>query len=123
MTKDLIKNLAVAGGLIAVALSATWARNRGLIEAETVTRLVMGTIGLMLVWYGNRMPKAFVPAARTRQIQRLGAWSMVLSGLAYGLLWALAPIDVATVGGCAVVIAGLLVTFGFCIVLRRRSAA
>lgn len=123
MNKDLIKSLVVAGGLIAVALVSTPARSMGLIDGDAVTRLVMGATGLMLVWYGNRMPKTFVPAAKARQVQRVGGWSMVLSGLIYAALWAFAPLDLAFTAGCAVVVAGLVATIGYCLTLRRKAVA
>lgn len=123
MNKDIIKSLAVAGIIIAIALAATAARNAGLIEGETVTRLVMGAIGLMLVWYGNRMPKTFVPAAKARQVQRVGGWSMVLSGLAYAGLWIFAPVSLAFTGGCAAVVAGIAVTVLYGLSLRQKMTA
>ncbi len=123
MNKDLIKSLVVAGGLIAVALVSTPARSMGLIDGDAVTRLVMGATGLMLIWYGNRMPKTFVPAAKARQVQRVGGWSMVLSGLIYAALWAFAPLDLAFTAGCAVVVAGLVATIGYCLTLRRKAVA
>lgn len=123
MNKDLIKSLMVAGGLIAVALAATSARSMGLIDGDAVTRLVMAATGLMLVWYGNRMPKTLVPAAKARRVQRVGGWSMVLSGLIYAGLWAFAPLDIAFTAGCAVVVAGLVLTIGYCLSLRRKAVA
>ncbi|MBX3477312.1 MAG: ammonium transporter [Brevundimonas sp.] len=123
MNKEILKSLAVACAIIALALAATAARNAGLIEGETVTRLVMGAIGLMLVWYGNRMPKTFVPAARARQVQRFGGWSMVLSGLAYAGLWTFAPVSAAFTGGCAAVVAGIAATVLYGLGLRQKTAA
>ena len=43
------------------------------------------------------------------------------SGLAYAGLWAFAPIQTAIVLGCAAVIAGGLVTFGYALRLRARA--
>ncbi|WP_312065586.1 ammonium transporter [Brevundimonas sp.] len=123
MNRDIVKSLAVAGAIIAIALAATAARNAGLIESETVTRLVMGTIGLMLVWYGNSMPKTFVPAAKARQVQRFGGWSTVLSGLAYAGIWVFAPISVAFTGGCAAVVAGIAATVLFALGRRQKTTA
>lgn len=122
MNKDIIKSLATAGGLIAVALTSTAARDAGLIDGDAVTRIVMGATGLMLVWIGNRMPKAWVPAEKARRVHRLGGWSMVLSGLVYAALWAFAPIPVAVAGGCAAVIASMIVTIGYCLSVRRQAA-
>lgn len=121
MNKDLIGALAWGGGIIALALGATFARKLGYVDGDTVTRVVIGINGLMIAWYGNRMPKAFAPSAQARQVARVGGWSMVLSGLVYAGLWAFAPIPVAVAGGCAAVIAGIAVTLGYCLSLRSKA--
>lgn len=123
MNADIIKSLAWGGGIVALALLATFARSQGLIDSEMVNRIVMGSIGLMVVWFGNRMPKTFAPSARARDAQRVGGWSMVLSGLIYAGLWAFAPHDVAVIGGSAAVLIGIAVTVGYCLMLRGRAAA
>ncbi|MNL79221.1 hypothetical protein D3C87_2057760 [compost metagenome] len=51
----------------------------------------------------------------------MAAWSLVLSGLVYAGLWAFAPLPVAVVGGCAAVVAGMAVTFGYCLSLRDKA--
>lgn len=123
MNKELIGALAWGGGIIAMALGATFARKLGYVDGDTVTRVVIGINGLMIAWYGNRMPKAFAPSAQARQITRVGGWSMVLSGLVYAGLWAFAPIPVAVAGGCGAVIAGIAVTLGHCLSLRAKAKA
>lgn len=123
MKTDLIPSLIVAGAMIGIALAASLARQQGWLDSEAVNRIVMGTIGLMLVWSGNRMPKTFAPAAAARQVNRIGGWSMVLSGLVYAGLWAFAPTDVALIAGCAAVIVGIAVTVGYCLSLRSRARA
>lgn len=123
MKTDLIPSLIVAGGMIGIALVASLARQQGWLDSEAVNRIVMGTIGLMLVWSGNRMPKTFAPAAAARQVNRIGGWSMVLSGLVYAGLWAFAPTDVALIGGCVAVIVGIAVTLGYCLSVRSRARA
>jgi hypothetical protein len=122
MNKDVVGSLAWAGGMIGLALVATVARKLGYIDGETVTRVV-GLNGLMIAWYGNRMPKAFVPSAAARKVKRVAGWSMVLSGLIYAGLWAFAPIPVAVAGGCGAVIAGWVVTLGYCLSLRAKAKA
>ena len=123
MNADIVKSLAWGGGIVALALLATFARGQGLIDSEMVNRIVMGSIGLMVVWFGNRMPKTFAPSARARDAQRVGGWSMVLSGLVYAGLWAFAPHDVAVIGGSTAVLIGIAVTVGYCLMLRGRAAA
>ena len=121
--KELTAGLAWGGGIVALALAATFARKLGYIDGDTVTRVVIGMNGLMIAWYGNRMPKAVVPSARARQAARVGGWSIVLSGLVYAVLWAFAPIQVAIIGGCAAVLAGMAVTLGYCLWLRAKAKA
>ena len=121
LKKDVLPSLAVAGGIIGLALAATWARQQGLIDTDTVTRLVMGSIGLSVAWYGNRAPKAFVPDPRGRQVTRVAGWSLALSGLVYAALWAFAPLNVALIGGCGAIILGMAVTLGYCLSIRKRA--
>jgi hypothetical protein len=121
--KELVAGVAWAGSIIALALGATLARKLGHIDSETVTRLVIGINGLMIAWYGNRMPKAFVPDESVRAVARVGGWSLVLSGLVYAGLWAFAPVPVAVAGGCSAVAAGIAVTLGYGLSLRARARA
>ena len=123
MNKEVIAGLAWGGGIIAVALGATLARQLGYIDPDTVTRVVIGMNGLMIAWFGNRMPKAFVPSTRARQAKRVGGWSLVLSGLVYAGFFAFAPIQVAVIGGCVAVVAGIAVTIGYCLSLREKPKA
>jgi hypothetical protein len=123
MNKDLMGAIAWGGGIIALALGATLARKLGYMDSDTVTRLVIGINGLMIAWYGNRMPKTVAPSACARQVTRVGGWSMVLSGLVYAGLWAFAPIPVAITAGSAAVAAGIIVTLAYCFRLRARDRA
>jgi hypothetical protein len=120
--KELIGGLVWGGGLVALALGATVANRLGYIDHEAVTRVV-GANGLMIAWYGNRLPKTFLPNAQARRARRVAAWSLVLSGLIYAALWAFAPIPVAVAGGCGAVFAGIVVTFGYCLALRAKAKA
>jgi hypothetical protein len=121
MKKELIGSLTWAGIMLALTLGATFAYKLGYIDRDTITRVAIGMIGLWMTWYGNRMPKTMVPTpACARQARRVASWSMVLSGLAYTGLWAFAPIPVATTAGSLVVLAGIAVTLGYCVSLRRR---
>ena len=121
MKKQLIGDLAWGISILLLALGATSARNLGYIDADTVNRLVFGASGLMVAWFGNRIPKTIAPSARARQAQRVAGWSMALSGLAYAGLWAFAPMDMALIGGCGAVLFGIAVTVAYCLSLRRRA--
>lgn len=121
MNREVIGSLAWAGGLIGLALAGTLARQMGYIDQDALTRLVMGATGLMVAWYGNLMPKAFVPSAVARKVKRVGGWSMMVSGLIYAAMWAFAPFDLALVIGCGAIAAGIAVTIGYCIALRQKA--
>ncbi|MDT9600154.1 ammonium transporter [Sphingosinicella rhizophila] len=121
--KEPIPALLWAGGLLTLALGASLARQQGLVDDDTVKRLVVGANGLLVAWLGNRMPKTITPSACARQITRVAGWSFVLSGLVYTGLWAFAPIPVAVVGGSGAVIAGIAVTIGYGLWLRAKANA
>ena len=123
MNKEVVGSLGWGVGIVILALGATFARKLGYMDGETVTRLVIGANGLMIAWFGNRMPKTFVPSAWARQLRRVAGWSLALSGLVYAGLWAFAPIPVAVVGGCGAVAAGIAVTIGYCLSLRAKAKA
>jgi hypothetical protein len=118
MKKQVIADFTWGIGIVILALGATWARNLGYVDADTVTRLVLGATGLMVAWFGNRIPKTIAPSARARKAQRVAGWSMALSGLVYAGLWAFAPMEVAMIGGCGAVLLGIAVTFAYCRSLR-----
>jgi hypothetical protein len=121
MNKEIAGSAGWAGGILALAVGATIAHKLGFVDRDTVTRLVIGINGLMIAWYGNRIPKRFAPSACARQAQRVAGWSQVLSGLAYAGLWAFAPMDVAIWGGMAAVAAGVLITLGYCLSLQSKA--
>ena len=123
MNKEVIADFSWGVGIVVLALGATFARKLGYIDADAVTRLVLGATGLMIVAMGNRIPKTFVPTAWGRQAKRVAGWSLVLSGLAYAGLWAFAPFEVAIWGGCGAVMVGIAVTLGYCLSLRAKAKA
>ena len=123
MKKDLIAAVGWAVAFLALALAGRFARELGYVDGETLTRVISCAIGLYIVWYGNRMPKAFVPSAMGRRVRRVAGWSQVSSGLVYTGLFAFAPIPVAVKGGCAAVVAGIVVTVAYCASLRAKAKA
>jgi uncharacterized membrane protein len=123
MNKEVVGSLAWGGGILVLALIASFARHQGYIDQDTTTRIVLGATGLMIAWFGNRMPKTFVSGAGARQARRVAGWSLALSGLVYAALWAFAPLQLALVGGCGAIIAGIVVTIGYCFSLRSRLTA
>ncbi|MEJ2788294.1 MULTISPECIES: hypothetical protein [unclassified Pseudoxanthomonas] len=75
----------------------------------------------MVAWFGNQMPKRFVPSARARQAQRVAGWSMALSGLVYAGLWIAAPKDMAVIGGSLAILIGIAMTAGYYLSLRNKA--
>lgn len=112
-----------AGGIIALALASSFAQSQGYIDDEASSRIVLGATGLMIAWLGNQMPKTFVPSADARSVNRVAGWSLAISGLIYALLWAFAPFQVALIGGCGAIIAGMVITLGYCLSRRSGQAA
>lgn len=123
MNKEIRTALEWGGGLLVLALAAKFAGAQGYIDQDTVLRLVIGANGLMIAYLGNRAPKALAPSAFARQISRVSGWSSVISGLVYAGLWAFAPIPVAITVGSGAVVAGLVVTVGYCFRLRGQARA
>lgn len=123
MNKDVMNSLAWGAGIVVLALIATGARKLGYIDGDMVNRIVLGATGLMVAAFGNRIPKTFTPSAGARKAQRVAAWSMVISGLIYAGLWAFAPFQTALIGGCAAILIGMVVTFGYCLSLKNKAKA
>lgn len=123
MKKELIADFSWGLGIVLLALAASYARGQGYIDQETVERIVIGATGLMIAYFGNRIPKTVTPSACAKQMQRVAGWSLFLSGLAYAALWAFAPIAVAVPAGIAVIAAGMLVTIGYGFRLRAKMRA
>lgn len=104
--KNVRTSLVVAGLQIAAGLLLSYARRQGLIDAETMLRGVMVTIGLGLAVIGNGIPKSrdgpppptLELAALRQSVMRAAGWSLTLGGLAFAGLSAFAPLDVAPIG-------------------------
>ena len=122
MNKEVKAALAWVGGTAIVTLGGIVAFELGFIDRDTLMRVLFGINGVMFAWYGNRLPKTFVPNLRARQAQRVSAWCQVLGGLAYAGLRVFAPIPVAIWGGSGAILAGIAVTFGYCLSLPARGA-
>ena len=119
--REMITGGVWAGTMLAASLVVAVLRRQGYVDGDTAVRAVTAMNGLLMVWYGNRMPKTFVRGEQARRARRVAAWSMVLSGAVYAGLWAFAPRDVAVYGGMGAVLAGMAVTFGYCLSLRSKA--
>ena len=120
MNKEIVSGLAWGGGMVAAALVMTGARKLGYVDGDTVTRVVICLNGLMLTWYGNRMPKRFFPDELARRVSRLGGWSITCGGLIYAALWIFLPIKLAVAAGSAAVLTGVAVPLVYCYSQRHK---
>ena len=123
MNKELMADLAWGVGILALALGASLARKLGFINDDTVTRMVIGTIGLMIAYNGNRLPKAVVPSVCAQRARRVAGWAMALSGLVVAGLFAFAPMPVAETVGSGAVMAGVAVALGYSLWLHAKAKA
>lgn len=121
MNRELVASITWAAGIVSIALCATTARNFGLIESETVTRIVIGLNGLMVAYFGNLMPKFFVPSECSRKTRRVGGWALFVSGFVYAAAFAFAPIPIAVRVGVSAILAGMTVTLAYCVWLRSKA--
>jgi hypothetical protein len=119
--KHVLFALKLAAVMVGGALLLTLARKLGWIEAELVTRAYNVIMGLALAAYGNAMPKfmhempprSIHEATLAQAVARVTSWAMTLAFLAWAALWAFAPLDVARIGGIAVVGTSAVVMIGF----------
>ncbi len=123
MNSETKVSLAWGVGILVLALGLSSARSAGLVDHDTVTRIVLGATGLMVAWFGNMMPKRFVPSDLARKVHRVGGWSMAVSGLIYAAAFAMLPIQTAVFVGCGAIVVGLVITIGYCQSLRTKARA
>ena len=121
MKREVVGDIGFGLAILVLALVATAFRKAGVIDQDTVTRLVIGANGLMIAYFGNRMPKAFVPNAFARKLKRVAGWSLTLSGLVYAGMFAFAPLKLAVWIGCGAVFGGIAVTILYGLSLRNKT--
>ncbi|MFL9839658.1 ammonium transporter [Sphingomonas sp. ST-64] len=123
MNSETKVSLAWGAGLIVLALGLSSARSAGQIDHDTVTRIILGATGLMIAWFGNMMPKRFVPSQLARKVHRVGGWSLMISGLIYAGAFLFAPIQTAVYIGAGAVLTGIALTIGYCQLVRTKARA
>lgn len=115
MKKSIKSALMQAGVTLAVAVVATVLRKTGVIDKDTTIRVLMITIGLVIAWQSNALPKALpIGSARSQAYKRLSGWAFVLSGLAYAAAWAFAPMDMAAALSMAPMAIAMVTVFVVC---------
>lgn len=127
MTKrPILFNLLFAGGFLVLTAGVVYAKKQGLVSGETPLRATMVVFGVFLAFQANFIPKKVAASARGRSVQRLAGWAFVLSGLAYGAVYLVLPLDWAAIASMVPVAAALLSVLTYCLWTRanaRRLAA
>src|SRR5262245_42947040 len=120
MMKRIFFALAVAAFMLMSAAVLKYAQAQEIIGADAARRSIQVMIGLVLMVYGNFMPKDIAAtrttacaASRSQSALRVGGWSMALAGLGYAGLWAFAPLAFANAASMVVVATAMLVTMGY----------
>ncbi|MCC7261789.1 MAG: ammonium transporter [Candidatus Latescibacteria bacterium] len=130
--KHILFALKIAAVMIGGALLLTLARKQGWIDGEQVIRANNVIMGLALAAYFNAMPKMLhgplpdsIPDATMAQtLGRVNGWAMTLAFLAWAVLWAFAPQELAQIGSIAAVGTSAAVTIGYMVwkLVARRTA-
>jgi hypothetical protein len=85
------------------------------------------TGGLVLAFFGNRIPKMLerynpeMDVARRQAFQRMAGWVFVLTGLASALAWLLLPIEAARLWATLIVAGGTLLVLARIVQCRLRG--
>ena len=126
----ILKRPWAALGLAAVMLAATYfltlAGKAGIVDGDIGTRAIMAITGLVVAILGNSVPKTLKrprPSVESeRRIQaglRQVGWTMMVGGLAFSLVWVIAPEAVAWPLSLAVM--GIAFVIALVTILRCRS--
>ena len=96
--------------IVCASLIASYLRDLGHTDGDTVTRVVMCLSGLMVASFGNRVPQSLLPQAETGIGRQLASKSLVLGGLTFSALWTFAEISIANPLGIAILVLSLAIT-------------
>lgn len=101
-TRSILRALLVAALILAAAVALRWLTPEYLSE-EMRRRFTQVLIGSLVIFYANAVPKALTSLrtmrcdpAKEQAVRRFSGWALVLGGLAYVLVWLLAPLDIAS---------------------------
>ena len=119
----------VAAALVALSIGVKIAQATGWLGLDE-GRLVGIGGGLVMVYFGNRLPKilehfdARIDGARRQAFQRQAGWAFVLAGLGSALAWAMLPLDSARLWGMVFIAGGVAVVLARLVQcgLRRKRA-
>jgi hypothetical protein len=122
-----VKALAIPFAAVFIAMIGfALAREFGLLDMDAGKRGAAAMMGLMLSACGNVLPKIArklelgrAVAAAYASADRLAGWVLVLTGLAWAVIWMFAPIELAPIGASLVGLGGFLFALGLWLVKAR----
>jgi hypothetical protein len=94
-----VSSIAGFGGLVALLIAIAIGKETGVIENHVAKRGVGIIFGLMLMGVGNLLPKFRLfdspgrDPAQTLAAERFAGWVFVITGTAYVIIWAFAPMS------------------------------
>lgn len=96
--------------IVCASLIASYLRDLGYTDGDTVTRVVMCLSGLMVASFGNRVPQFLLSQAETGIGRKLASKSLVIGGLTFTGVWAFIEISIANPLGIAILVLSLAIT-------------
>jgi hypothetical protein len=108
--KHLLIDFAWGPIIVGASLIASYLRDLGYTDGDTVTRVVMCLSGLMVAYFGNRVPQSLLPQTKTAIGRKLASKSLVFGGLVFAGLWAIAEISIANPLSIAILVLSLAIT-------------
>jgi hypothetical protein len=111
--KQLLIDFAWGPIIVCASLLASYLRDLGYTDDDTVTRVVMCLSGLMVASFGNRVPQSLLAQTDTGIGRKIASKSLVWGGLVFNGLWAFAEITVASPLGIAILVLSLAITLWY----------
>jgi hypothetical protein len=121
ISRPILGSLVLVGLMLAAAAIIKYGENILLFGPDMSARATGATIGLMLAFIANFMPRGNEPRSastaggRSQAALRVGGWSFLMAGLAYAGISAFAPLDIAADVSMVVVGAAMVITLGYAI--------
>lgn len=127
---EIHEHLAMGAMLLTSALGITLTSMAGLSDGELKDRFTGAMLGMLIVFFGNRLPKESKGGCdgsdrtgRAQRIQRRSGYVMVLAGVLMVASWMVFPVEVAEVAFNGIGVLMLLVILGLAsdLVMRRET--
>lgn len=120
--KQLLIDFAWGPLIVCASLLASYLRDLGYTDGDTVTRVVMCLSGLMVASFGNRVPQCLLPETESVIFRKLASKSLVLGGITFTGLWAFAEIQVANHLGITILVLSLAITLWHVFTIYRSAS-